>query len=163
MKVLYVYVLCASCSMFEEVAMGDHIVEAYSSMGQVMVLYVASNISFCLSHVVEVRALLICSNVCALVAVLYVNVGFSVRPQICRCMFMVSVVSVKPSCVLCSAGSVVNRVQVVLSRFRMRLLAFVHACTSCRYGSVYVGGCDGDVVCVCCGVGISEVYMLEDG
>ena len=42
---------------------------------------------------VEVRALIICSDVRALVAVLsmcvlYVNLGSSVRPKICGCMFM---------------------------------------------------------------------------
>ena len=60
--------------------------EAYSYMGRVMVLYVMSNVSLRLPHVVEVRALIICSDARALVAmlsmcVLYVNLGSSVRPK----------------------------------------------------------------------------------
>ena len=38
-------------------ALGDHMVEAYSSTGLVMALYVASMVSLCLSHFVEVRTL----------------------------------------------------------------------------------------------------------
>ena len=38
---------------------------------------------------------------------------------------------VRPRCVLYSVWS---GVQVGLSVFRMRLLAFVHVCISCRYG-----------------------------
>ena len=36
-----------------------------------------------------------------------------------------------------SAGSGVNRVQVVLSGFSMRLFCFVQAKTLCRYGCIY--------------------------
>ena len=125
---------------------GDHIVEAYSSMGRVRVLYWVSKVSFRLPHVVEVRALIVCSDLRALVAmlsmcVLHVNLGSSVRPKIFGCMFMGNVVlcTVRPSCVLYSAGSGVNRVQVVLSVFRMRLLAFVQVCMSCRYGCMLCG------------------------
>ena len=35
------------------------------------------------------------------------------------------------------AGSAVNRVQVVLSGFSMRLFCFVQAKTSCMYGCIY--------------------------
>ena len=49
----------------------------------------------------------------------------------------------------------VNRVQIVLSGFSMRLFCFVQAKTFCRYGCIYflaalvlVCGCDGDVICV---------------
>ena len=38
---------------------------------------------------------------------------------------------------LYSAGSEVNRVQVVLSRFSVRLFCFVKANTLCRYGCMY--------------------------
>ena len=38
---------------------------------------------------------------------------------------------------LYSAGSGVNRVQVVLSGFSVRLFCFVQAKTFCRYGCVY--------------------------
>ena len=55
-----------------------------------------------------------------------------------------------------SAGSGVNRVQVGLYGFSMRLFCFVQAKTLCRYGCIYalaatracVCGCDGDVICV---------------
>ena len=38
-------------------ALGDHMVEAYSSMGLVMALYVGSMVFLCLLHFVEVRTL----------------------------------------------------------------------------------------------------------
>ena len=41
--------------MFVSDALGDHMVEAYSSTGLVMALYVASMVSLCLPHLVEVR------------------------------------------------------------------------------------------------------------
>ena len=41
--------------MFVSDALGDHMVEAYSSAGLVMALYVASMVSLCLPHLVEVR------------------------------------------------------------------------------------------------------------
>ena len=54
-----------------------------------------------------------------------------------------------------SAGSEVNRLQVVLSGFSVRLLCFVQTKTLCRYGCMYfcctracVCRCDGDVICV---------------
>ena len=37
-----------------------------------------------------------------------------------------------------SAGSGVNRVQVVLSGFSMRLFCFVQAKTFCMYGCLYI-------------------------
>ena len=50
-------------------------------------------------------------------------------------------------------GSEVNTVQVVLSRFSVRLLCFVQAKTLCRYFlaapvCVCVCRCNGDVICV---------------
>ena len=52
-------VFCTICSlsMFVWDALGDHMVEAYSSTGLVMALYVASMGSLCFPHVVEVRTL----------------------------------------------------------------------------------------------------------
>ena len=38
---------------------------------------------------------------------------------------------------LCRGCDGVNRVQVVLSGFSMRLFCFVHAKTLCRYGCMY--------------------------
>ena len=53
--------VCTICglSMFVSDALGDHMVEAYSSTGLVMALYVASMVSLCLPHLVEVRSMLI--------------------------------------------------------------------------------------------------------
>ena len=55
-------VFCVICSllMFVSDAIGDNMVETYSSMGLVMALYVARIISFCFPHVVDVSALSIC-------------------------------------------------------------------------------------------------------
>ena len=39
---------------------------------------------------------------------------------------------------LYSAGSGVNRVQIVLSGFSVGLFCFVHAKTLCRYGCMYL-------------------------
>ena len=52
-------VFCTICSlsMFVSDALVDHMVEAYSSTGLVMDLYVASMVSLCLPHLVEVRTL----------------------------------------------------------------------------------------------------------
>ena len=128
-------VFCVICSllMFVSDASGDHIVETYSSMGLVMVLYVAMIVSFCFPHVVDVSALSICIVLRAFVIVismclLYVSLGSRVSPSNFGVMFMGSVMlSICSSCcVLYSAGSGVKRVHVVLSGLRMRL--FVHVC-----------------------------------
>ena len=52
-------------------AIGDHMVETYSSMGLVMALYVARIVSFCFPHVVDVSALSICIVLRAFVVVIY--------------------------------------------------------------------------------------------
>ena len=56
--------------MFVSAAIGDHMVETYSSMGLVMVLYVARIVSFCSPHVVDVSALSICIVLRAFVVVI---------------------------------------------------------------------------------------------
>ena len=58
-------VLCTICSLslFVSDALGDHMVEAYSSTGLVMALYVASMVSLCLPHLVEVRILSMCPSI----------------------------------------------------------------------------------------------------
>ena len=74
--------------------MGDHMVEAYSSMGLVMALYVQSIVSLCLPHLVDERTLRMGSVLDALDAVLsmcllYVSLGSRVRPSIfggCSCL-----------------------------------------------------------------------------
>ena len=52
-------VFCTICSlsMFVSDALGDHMVEAYSSTGLVIALYVASMVSLCFPDLVEVRTL----------------------------------------------------------------------------------------------------------
>ena len=77
---------------------------------------------------------------------------------------------------LYSATAGVNRVQVVLSGFNVRLLGFVQANTLCRYGCMYLLA--ALVLCVCVDVmmmlsasamtgalggGKSEVSMLNMG
>ena len=59
-------VFCTICSlsMFVSDALGDHMVEAYSSTGLVM----ASMVSLCLPHLVEVRTLSMLIVLRALVA-----------------------------------------------------------------------------------------------
>ena len=72
--------------------------------------------------------------------VLYVSFGSKVRPRTFGCVAM-------GSTLLCifrsryniySAGSGMNRVQVVLSGFSMRLVCFVQAKTLCRYGCINI-------------------------
>ena len=52
-------VFCTICNLskFVSDALGDHMVEANSSTGLVMALYVASMVSLCLPHLVEVMTL----------------------------------------------------------------------------------------------------------
>ena len=54
-----VAVFCTICSlsMFVSDALGDPMVESYSSTGLVMALYVASMVSLCLPRLIEVRTL----------------------------------------------------------------------------------------------------------
>ena len=88
---------------------------------------------------------MICRGLCACtemlwMCVLYVSFGSKVRPRTLGCVAM-------GSALLCifrsrymlvySAGSGVNRVQVVLSAFSMRLFCFVQAKSLCGYGCMY--------------------------
>ena len=68
--------------------------------------------------------------------VLYVSFGSKVRPRTFGCVAMGSEVLFifRSRLLLYSAGSGVNRVQVVLSGFRVILFYFVQAKTLCRYG-----------------------------
>ena len=65
--------------------------------------------------------------------------GSKVRPRTLRCVAMGSAVLfiLRSRLLLYSAGSGVNRVQLVLSGFSMRLLCFVQAKTLCMYGCMY--------------------------
>ena len=92
-------VFCTICclSMFVSDALGDHMVEAYSSTGLVMALYVASMVSLCLPHLVEVRTFSMLIVLRALIAarsmcLLLVSLGSSVSPSILGCVVMGSIV-----------------------------------------------------------------------
>ena len=71
--------------------------------------------------------------------VLYVSFGSKVRPRSFGCVAMGSALLfiVRSRLLVYSAGSGVNRVQVVLSGFSKRLFCFVQAKTLCRYGCMY--------------------------
>ena len=73
---------------------------------------------------------------------LYVSFGSKVRPRSFGCVPMgIAVLFTFRSIFLVySAGSAVNRVQVVLSGFSVRLFYFCTRSCRCR--------CDGDVICV---------------
>ena len=88
--------------------------------------------------------------------VLYVSFGSKVRHGTFGCVAVGSAVLFifRSRLLLCSAGSGVNRVQVVLSGFSVRVFCFVQSKTLCRY--VFLGciracvcRCDGDVIYVC--------------
>ena len=115
-----VFCVIYSLFMFVSDASCDHIVKTYSSIGLVMVLYVARIVSFCFPHVVDVSALSICIVVSAFVVVismcsLYVSLRTKVSPSIFWLMFMGSVMLsiCISSFVLYSSGAGVKRVHVV--------------------------------------------------
>ena len=66
--------------------------------------------------------------------VMYVSFWSKVRPRTFGCVVMGSAVLCifRSRLLVYSAGSAVNRVQVVLSGFSMRLFCFVQAKTFCR-------------------------------
>ena len=71
--------------------------------------------------------------------VLYVNFGSKVRPITFGCVSIGSAVLFifRSRLLSYSAGSGVNKVQVVLSGFSVRLFCSVHAKTLCMYGCMY--------------------------
>ena len=71
--------------------------------------------------------------------VLYVSCGSKVRPRTFGCVAMCSALLfiVRSRLLVYSVGSGVNRVQVVLSGFSIRLFSFVQTKTVCRYGCIY--------------------------
>ena len=102
------------------------------------------SVSFCLPHPVAVSDFMICRGVCACtemlwMCVLYVSFGSKVRPRTFGCVAMGSALLCicRSRLLIYSAGSGVNRVQVVLTGFSMRFLCFVHAKTLCRYGCIF--------------------------
>ena len=108
--------------------------QAYARAGLITALYVSMSVSFCLTHPVAVSAFMICRGVCACtemvwMCVLYVSFGSKIRHRTFGCVAMGSALLfiVRSRLFVYSAASGVNRVQVVLSRFAMRLFCFVHA------------------------------------
>ena len=112
-------------------------------------------VSFCLSHPVAVSAFMICRGLCAFtemlwMCVLYVSFGSKVTPRTVGCVAMGSALLCifRSRLLVYSAGSDVNRVQIVLSGFSMRLYVLSRqklyvgmvVCISC--------GCEGDDICV---------------
>ena len=104
------------------------------------------SVSFCLPHPVAVSVFMICRGLCACtemlwMGVLYVSFGSNskVRPRTFGCVAMGSALLfiVRSRFLVYSAGSGVNRVQVVLSGFSKRLFCFVQAKSLCRYGCMY--------------------------
>ena len=71
--------------------------------------------------------------------VLYVSFGSKVRPRTFGCIAMGSAMLfiLRSRLLLYSAGSGVNRVQVVVSGFSVRLFYFVQGKTLYRYGGMY--------------------------
>ena len=85
-----------------------------------------------------------CLGMCACtkmlwMCVMYVSFGSKVRPTTFGCVAMGSALLfiVRSRLLVYSAGSGVNRVQVVLSGFSKKLFCFVHAKTLCRYSCMY--------------------------
>ena len=80
--------------------------------------------------------------------VLYVSFGSKVKPRTFGCIAMYSAMFfiLRSRLLVYSAGSGVNRVQVVLSGFSVRLFCFVQAKTLCRYNCMYFYAA---LVCVC--------------
>ena len=102
------------------------------------------SVSFCLPHPVTVSVFMICRGLCACtemlwMCVLYVSVGSKVRPRTFGCVAMgsASLFIVRSRLLVYSAGYGVNRVQVVLSEFCIRLFCFDQAKTLCRYGCMH--------------------------
>ena len=100
--------------------------------------------SFCLPHPVAVSAFMICRALCACtemlcMCVLYVSFVPKVRPRTFGCVAMGSALLCifRSRLLIYSAGSVVNRVQVVLSGLSMKFFRFIQAKTFCRYGCIY--------------------------
>ena len=96
------------------------------------------------THPVAVSDFMICRGLCVCtemlwVCVVYVRFGSKVRPRTFGCVAMGSALLfiVRSRLLAYSAGSGVNRVQVVLSGFCKRLFCFVQAKTLCRYGCMY--------------------------
>ena len=84
---------------------------------------------------------MICRDLCACTEMSWMSVSFGskVRPRTFGCIAMGSALLfiVRSRLLVYSAGSGVNRVQVVLSGFSKWLFCFVQAKTLCWYGCMY--------------------------
>ena len=104
------------------------------------------SVFFCLPHPVAVSAFMICRGLCACtemlrMCVLYVSFESKVRPRTFGCVAMCSALLwiFWSRLLIYSAGSGVNRVQVVLSGFSMRLFCFVQAKTLYVWLYIFLG------------------------
>ena len=90
--------------------------------------------------------------------VLYASCGSKVRPRTFGCVAIRSAVLFifRSRLLLYSSGSVVNRVQVVLFGFNVRLFCFVQATTLCRYGCM-ISDCTRTCRCEC-----DVIYVSHD-
>ena len=144
MQMLYVCVLCAFCGSPQCCILHDlQFVNAGRECNR-RPYSRGMSVSFCLLHPVAVSAFMICRDLCACtemlwMCVLYVSFGSKVRPRTFGCVAMGSALLfiVRSRLLVYSAGSGVNRVQVVLSGFSKRLFCFVQANTLCMYGCMY--------------------------
>ena len=157
MQMLYVCVLCASCGSSQSCVLHDlQFVNAGQGCNRRPYrrgilqsrshncFIEAMSVSFCLPHPVAVIAFMICRGLCACtemlwMCVLYVSFGSKVRPTTFGCVAVGSALLfiIMSRLLVYSAGSGVNRVQVVLSGFSKRWFCFVQAKTLCRYGCMY--------------------------
>ena len=157
MNMLYVCVLCASCGSSQCFVLHDlqfvnadrgcqrrlygrGILQSWSHNGLVgshecLLLFTPSRCSECFY---DFSGLCACTEMLWM-CVLYVRFGSKVGPRTFGYVAMGSALFciLKSRLLVYSAGSGVNRVQVVLSGFSMRLFCFVQAKTFCRYGCIY--------------------------
>ena len=105
----------------------------------------AMSVSLCLPHPVAVSDHMVCISLCACteilwMCVLYMSFGSKAIPRTFGCVAIGSALLciVRSRLLVYSAGSGVNRVHVVLSRFSKRLFCFVQAKIVCRYGCMYL-------------------------
>ena len=91
------------------------------------------SVFFCLPHSVAVIAFIICRGLHACTEILRMCVLYTFG---CHAIVSAVLFILRSSLLLYSAGYGVNRVQVVLSGFNVRLLCIVHAKYLCRYGCI---------------------------
>ena len=141
MQMLYVCVLCASCGRgcnrrpYRRGILQSRSHNCFIGSHECLLLFTPSCCGECFY---DFRGLCACTEMLWM-CVLYVSFGSKVRPRTFGCVAMGSALLfiVRSRLLVYSAGSGVNRVQVVLSGFNKRLFCFVQAKTLCRYGCMY--------------------------